>query len=122
MKIEEVLKERRVETVNVPEVGMIPVRRLSLAQLDAIEAISDGKASNAELIRQAIVNEEGNPVFATDKEVFATDWIIVKALLDAALKVNRLDVKAAKKNLTASTSPSEEAASTSNAGSPSVSA
>ena len=100
MSMAERIKRARIETVEVPEVGTVRIRRLSLGDLDELGKLESGMPWVTALLRRSVVDEEGQPVFGSDAEVNATDHLVLAAIRKAAMELNQFNLVEAKKNST----------------------
>ena len=79
------LKRVVFEDREIPEVGAVRVRRLTAGEIHDLAKMTDGRESTAWTIRTCVVDEAGNPVYASDDEVWATDQQVLKALNDVVV-------------------------------------
>lgn len=93
MTIREAIQKRLITEVpiDIPEIPAVRVRRLSLADMLALEE-TDTSAINATLVQRTILDEQDQPLFA-DVAAVTSDWKLYQALLKATAQVNDLALK-----------------------------
>jgi hypothetical protein len=101
----EACKARRVSVVELPGIGRVNIRRLTLGQLKLFDEAKDNYERAKLLILHSIVDRNSEPIFATTDEVDQLEMPVFKALSDAVTDVNALkvDETAIKNSATAKT-------------------
>ncbi len=92
-------KSRAITKVNVPDVGNVNIRKITLGQLKGFDVAEDNYARAKMLILHSVVDGNSDPIFQSIAEVDTLEMPIFKALSEAVAEVNALKVdEAAIKN------------------------
>src|SRR5688500_17827147 len=103
MTIAEKLKQVRYVEREIPDVGTVRIRQLKTSEMLALTEEKETKAGLKKVVAACVYDGDA-PVFSGADEVNEIPWAVAKALADADLDVNKLDLKDAAKN--AQTPPS----------------
>jgi hypothetical protein len=94
------LKKPAVETVKIDGVGDVRLRHLKVQEMLELTQEKDDRSGALKIVAACVVDEADRQVFASAAEVQEAGWPTVKALADAAMKLNGL-AGSAEKNSTA---------------------
>ncbi len=85
-------KARAITKVNVPDVGNVNIRKLTLGKLKSFDKTADNFDRAKMLILESIVDGNSEPIFQSLEEVDSLEMPIFKALSEAVSEVNALKV------------------------------